>query len=147
VVAVVDAAGAGDADVPGRSENASEVQVMKIAVASQGAELNSLVDPRFGRAACFVIVDVDTHKEGFSVVENTQDAVQGAGVQAAQIVVDQGAEAVLTGNCGPKAHAVFRAAGVRVYVGATGTVAKALEMFNSGSLQEAVQPNVEGHWV
>jgi len=104
------------------------------------------VDPRFGRAACFIIVDVDTEEEGFSVVENTQDAVQGAGVQAAQTVVNRGADVVLTGNCGPKAHAVFRAAGVRVFMSATGTVSEALEMFNSGSLEEAVQPNVEGHW-
>lgn len=120
---------------------------MRVAVTSQGPELTSQVDPRFGRAAYFIIAD--TEGDAFSAVANDQNvnAAQGAGVQSAQAVVDQGVEAVLTSHCGPKAFRVLAAAGVRVYVGASGTVSQALEQLKAGSLEQAPQPDVEGHWV
>lgn len=95
---------------------------MKIAVTSRGPDLNSQVDPRFGRASSFVVWDTDTDE--FSVHDNKQNvnAAQGAGIQAGRTVVDLGVEAVITGNVGPKVFATLQAANVKVYPGATGTV-------------------------
>ena len=82
---------------------------MKIAVTSQGPDLNSQVDPRFGRAKSFLVVDTETGE--FSVHDNTQNlnAAQGAGIQAGRTVVDLGVSAVVTGNVGPKAFATLQA--------------------------------------
>lgn len=119
---------------------------MKVAVTSQGADLTSEVDPRFGRARCFIVFDTDTGD--FSTHDNTQNlnAVQGAGIQAARSVADLKVEAVVTGNVGPKAFSVLQQANVKIYLGAKGSVKDAFEQFQSGQLASASEPNVEGHW-
>lgn len=119
---------------------------MKVAVSSQGAGLDSAVDQRFGRARYFIVADAETG--AFSAVENEQNlnAAQGAGIQAAQTVVNQGVQGVLTGHCGPKAFRVLSAAGISIYVGVQGTVQEALEKLKAGELQETAESDVEGHW-
>ncbi len=119
---------------------------MKMAITSQGTGLDSPVDPRFGRAKHFLLVDTDTGQA--STHDNTQNlnAPQGAGIQAAQTVARLGAEAVLTGHVGPKAFTTLQAANIAVYTGVSGTVNEALEQFKSGRLMGAAKPNVEGHW-
>jgi predicted Fe-Mo cluster-binding NifX family protein len=119
---------------------------MKIAVTSQGENMNSEVDPRFGRAKRFIVLDTDTGEQ--QVVDNTQNlnAVQGAGVQAAQTVVELGVDAVLTGNCGPKAFRVLEAAGIKIYLGVEGEIEAAVAKLKSGQYKAADNFNVEGHW-
>lgn len=119
---------------------------MKIAVTSTGPELSSEVDPRFGRAMYFLIVDPDTME--FEPVENKQNInlPQGAGIQAGKIVVDKQAEYLLTGNCGPKAFTVLQAAGVKVVTGVSGKVNDAVEKFKNDELRPSAGANVEGHW-
>ena len=120
---------------------------MKVTVTSQGKELSSLVDPRFGRAKYFLVVDTETGE--FSVADNSQNlnAVQGAGIQAGKNAADLGAEAVITGHVGPKAFATLQAGGVKIYTGATGTVADAIEQFKAGALEQAGAADVQGHWL
>ena len=115
---------------------------MKIAITSSGKTLDSKVDPRFGRAAYFAIIDTETMD--FSAIENESAAAAGgAGISSAKVVIDAGAEVVLTGNCGPNAERTLSAANVKLYIGATGTVAEAVELFKSGKLTEAAGPNVQ----
>jgi len=120
---------------------------MKIIVTSSGKDLDADLDPRFGRAQNFIVVDTDTM--AFEVKENTQNLnlPQGAGIQAGKTVADTGVEAVLTGNCGPKAFKVLESAGIHVITGVKGTVKEVVEKFNAGELSYAGGPNVEGHWV
>ena len=120
---------------------------MKIVVTSQGPTLESDVDPRFGRARCFIVADTETGE--FCAVDNEQNlnAAQGAGIQAAQLVAAQGVEAVVTGHCGPKAFQVLTAGGIKIFNGADGTVADAIERFKSGELAEAGGADVLGHWM
>ena len=120
---------------------------MKAIVTSQGRELNSPVDPRFGRAKYFLVVDTETGE--FSAADNSQNlnAAQGAGIQAGKNVVDLGAEAVITGHVGPKAFATLQAGGIAIHTGATGTVAEAVEQFKAGTLKQSSGADVEGHWV
>ena len=120
---------------------------MKVAVTSQGRELNSAVDPRFGRAKYFLVVDTETGD--FSAADNSQNlnAAQGAGIQAGKKVVDLGVEAVITGHIGPKAFATLQAGGVGIYAGATGTVADAIEQFRAGKLKQSSGADVEGRWM
>ena len=118
---------------------------MKIAVTSTGKTLESQVDPRFGRAACFIIIDTETMD--FSVIENSNVAAAGgAGISSAKAVIDTGAEAVLTGNCGPNAERTLSAGKVKLYTGVSGTVTEAVELFKSGDLTDANGPNVQSHF-
>jgi len=118
---------------------------MKIAVTSVGTEMDSQVDPRFGRAAYFALVDTETMQ--FEAVENANVAAAGgAGINSAKAVIDAGAEAVLTGNCGPNAERTLRAGGIKLYIGVSGTVAEAVEQFKAGKWQEAAGPNVQSHF-
>ncbi|MEW6619112.1 MAG: NifB/NifX family molybdenum-iron cluster-binding protein [bacterium] len=120
---------------------------MKVAITAQGGSMDSMVDPRFGRARFFVVCDTET--DSFEVVDNQQNlqAMQGAGIQAAQNVVSTGAQVVMTGNCGPKAFMTLQAAGIKIVIGAEGKVSEMLEKFKKGECQYAQNPNVEGHWV
>ena len=119
---------------------------MKIIITSEGTSLESPVDPRFGRAKHFLLMDTDTGE--FSAHDNTQNlnAAQGAGIQAAQSAARLGAEAVLTGHVGPKAFTTLQAANIAVYTCVSGTVKEAIEQFNSGRLAPAKNADVEGHW-
>ena len=85
---------------------------MKLVITSQGPDLGSNVDPRFGRARYFIMMDMDTNN--FSVADNSVNlnAIQGAGIQAGKNVVDLKADAVLTGHIGPKALDTLKAAAV-----------------------------------
>jgi len=118
---------------------------MKIAITSTAKRLDSQVDPRFGRAAYFVIVDTETMD--FSVIENESAAAAGgAGISSGKVVIDAGAEVMLTGNCGPNAQRTLSAAGIKLYTGVTGAVAEAVELFKSGKLTESAGPNVQSHF-
>jgi predicted Fe-Mo cluster-binding NifX family protein len=120
---------------------------MVIAVTAQGNDLQGEVDPPFGRAKHFLLVDSETME--FEVVENEQNLSlpQGAGIQAAQIVTNHRADVVLTGNCGPKAFRTLEAAGIRVVVGVSGRIEDAIQAYLQGDLRPAAAANVEGHRV
>lgn len=120
---------------------------MKVAITAQGKDLESKVDPRFGRCSWFIVADTETGE--YRAVSNEQNlnSAQGAGIQAAENAGRQGVEAVITGHCGPKAFRTLSAAGIKVFSGARGTVAEALESFKSGRLKEAEGADVEGHWI
>ena len=119
---------------------------MKLAITSQGTDLNSPVDPRFGRAKYFLLVDSESGE--CTAQDNSQNlnAVQGAGIQAARNVIDAGAEAVVTGHVGPKAFTTLQAAHIKVHTGASGSAREALEQFQAGKLPDAGSPDVQGHW-
>ncbi|MBD3349743.1 MAG: dinitrogenase iron-molybdenum cofactor biosynthesis protein [Candidatus Eisenbacteria bacterium] len=118
---------------------------MKVAITSTGPELASRVDPRFGRAAWFILFDTDT--DDSRPVDNSEgvEAGSGAGVSAAETVVREGAEYLLTGHCGPNAFRTLETAGVKVIVGVDGTVGEAIEKLRSGELQAAGGPDVGPH--
>jgi predicted Fe-Mo cluster-binding NifX family protein len=119
---------------------------MKVAVSSTGESMDSGVDPRFGRAAAFVLVDTETGESTSMDNAAGARAAQGAGIQAAETVSRLGAECVITGHCGPKAFQTLNAAGIEVYTGASGTVAEAIAQLQAGDLQHATGPDVGGHW-
>jgi len=118
---------------------------MKIAISSTGPDLESEVDPRFGRCQYFMIVDLNDMS--FEAVPNGNLAQgSGVGIQSAKVVADKGAEAVLTGNVGPNAHQVLAAAGLKVVTGVSGLVREAAQQYKNGQLRTAEQPNVENHF-
>ena len=119
---------------------------MKIVATSTGDTLDAPVSPLFGRCPSYLVVDTDTLE--FQAVQNpAAGAAGGAGIQAAQFVVQQGAEAVITGNVGPNAYGVLAAAGLTVYrTDGSGTVRQAVEDLKEGKLPTVGSANVPGHF-
>ena len=114
-----------------------------VAVTSTGMELDSQMDPRFGRSAYFAIVSPSGTM--IAVANAAKDFGNGAGIEAAKQVIDTNVKAVVTGSIGPNAFRVLSAAGVRVFVGGGGTVRDSLEWYKSGALTEASESTSPGH--
>jgi predicted Fe-Mo cluster-binding NifX family protein len=107
-------------------------------------DLNAQVDPRFGRCQYFVFVDSDTM--AFEAMPNEAIAAPGgAGIQAAQTVVNKGANMLISGNIGPNAFQVLSTAGVKIATGVNGTVKEAVEMYKNGGLSETGGSTVAAH--
>jgi predicted Fe-Mo cluster-binding NifX family protein len=119
---------------------------MKIVITAKGNTLDAAVDPRFGRAAYFIVFD--TENETFEVIDNSAAAGLGggAGVQAGAAVTRHNPQAVITGHCGPKAFRTLQAASIEVFTGAKGTVAEAIADHKNGKLSAVNGPDVAGHW-
>lgn len=119
-----------------------ELNMAKIAVSSEGPTLEDRVDPRFGRAAGFVLIDPQTQAVEYLDNGTSQALARGAGIQAAERVADAGAKVVLTGYVGPKAFQALAAAGIQVGQDLGGmTVQEALDRFQSGQVEMASGPN------
>ncbi len=117
---------------------------MRIVVSAQGENLDAPASPVFGRCPTYVFVNTETLE--FEAVANpAMNQAGGAGIQAAQFVVNEGAQAVLTGNLGPNAFGVLQAAGVPGYLVGEGTVRQAVEAHQAGQLQPLAGANVAGH--
>jgi len=102
----------------------------KICITSKGKDLEAEVDPNFGRARYFLLVDPNTME--FEVIENPNaEAAHGAGIQTAQLISGKNVGAVLTGNCGPNAQSVLQSSGTKVITGVSGKVEDALLKFKS----------------
>lgn len=120
---------------------------MKVAFTTSGITLEAPFDSRFGRAARFLVYDLD--QDTFAVLDNEQNlnAAQGAGIQSAQHVANSGAECLVTGHLGPKAAKVLFAAGIKTYQCDANTVGEALALYRSKALKLMHDADVEGHWV
>ena len=116
---------------------------MKVAISANGKDLESSIDDRFGRCRYFIIVETDDMI--YEVIENTNaDLSTSAGIQSASLVASKGVDAVITGNCGPKAMQVFAATTIKVILGQHGTIKDVVEKFKSGDLSPSTRGNVPG---
>lgn len=117
---------------------------MKVAVSSQGGGLKDKVDPRFGRCSDFIIYDYQTGTQK-ALPNPSGQSSGGAGIQAAQVLVNMGVNAVLAGRLGPNAFKVLGAAGIEVYGGITGTVEDTLLLFKEKKLELMREANAVSH--
>jgi len=118
---------------------------IRFAVTAQGPQAHDGVDPRFGRARFFRVVDAAGQQ---TVLDNSVgvNAAQGAGIQAAQSLANLDIQAVVTGHVGPKAWTALQAAKIEVYAVKDGTVEQAIQAFMAGQLQLISGADVSGHW-
>lgn len=117
---------------------------MKIIVTANGADLDAAASPVFGRCPTYIMVDTETME--FEALPNPAVAAGGgAGIQAAQFIAGQGAQAVVSGNMGPNAYGVLQAAQIPVYTFGGGTVRQAVEAYQAGTLASAGGATVPSH--
>lgn len=119
---------------------------MRICFTSKGQDLESEVDPRFGRARYLIIYDDESREH--EVIDNQRNvsAAAGAGIQSATNVVQRDCQWLVTRHIGPKAMSVLTEAGVKVATGAAGTVSQAIEQFLGGRLRETDAADMPPHW-
>ena len=118
---------------------------MKICVSSTGTDIKCEVDQRFGRCPYFIVLNTETMEYG-AVENDNMSAGGGAGIASAKNVIDTGAKAILTGNCGPNAVKTLNAGGIQIYTGLKGTVEQVVEDFKAGRLKASTEANVESHF-
>ncbi|MGC9349587.1 MAG: NifB/NifX family molybdenum-iron cluster-binding protein [Anaerolineae bacterium] len=112
---------------------------MRIVIPANDEGLDAPVSSIFGRAPVFVFVDTDT-LDVETLPNPAISAPGGAGIQAAQSVVEHGPDAVVCPRMGPNAFRVIQMAGIPAYVLAGTTVREAVEAFKAGSLSQLSGP-------
>jgi predicted Fe-Mo cluster-binding NifX family protein len=117
---------------------------VKIVVTANGNHLDAPISPVFGRCPTYLLVNTETL--AFEAVDNSAISTSsGAGIQAAQFVVERGAQAVLTGSVGPNAANALQGAHVPVYQIFEGAVRQVVEMFRQGQLNLISGATVPSH--
>ena len=110
---------------------------MKIAATCQNGGLDDIITPQFGRASVFTIVEFDGEIKSTEIVKNpAADLPSGAGITAAQLLIDKGVKVLLTGNVGPKAMDALRAANIEIYRADGMKVEDAIRKFAEGKLEK-----------
>lgn len=108
---------------------------MNIAVSSFKENKDALLDKRFGRCNYFQIYD--EAKNQINVVKNEgQISGSGAGVAAAQQIIDEKIDVVITGNLGPNAFKILQKANIKAYKCGELCVEEALNMLKEGKLEQ-----------
>ncbi|MCY6484206.1 NifB/NifX family molybdenum-iron cluster-binding protein [Clostridium aestuarii] len=108
---------------------------MKILVSSSGKVKTDVLDSRFGRCSYFQIFDTETKE--YTVLENKGvTSAQGAGIAAAQQVVDNDVNIVITGAAGPNAFRILDGSGIKIFKGTEEKVEDIIALYLDGKLQE-----------
>jgi len=117
---------------------------MKIVITAISPDLNSPIDPRFGRAAYFIAVDTNT-LEWKAYPNPAAQASGGAGTQAAQYIANHEIRIAVSGDFGPNACNALKAAGIGMYLlGTSQTVREAVENYKAGQLASVDAPTLTG---
>jgi predicted Fe-Mo cluster-binding NifX family protein len=108
---------------------------MRIAIPVEDTNISGKVCPSFGRAPYFMVYD--TNGEQAEFIENTAaNSPGGAGVKAAQIVVDQNIDALLTPRCGQNSADVMKTAGIEFFQTVGDSISNNIEAYKNNTLLE-----------
>jgi len=108
---------------------------MRVCIPTTGIKgLDEEVSDHFGRAPTFTIVDIETGE--VKVVENRSEHMGGFG-KPPEHLASENVQAMLCSGMGPRAIDMFAQYGIRVFMGARGTVRDTLALWKSGSMVSA----------
>jgi len=111
---------------------------MRICIATSGpGGLRDYVSPVFGRCPTYTVIDMEGSRiKNVTVMQNFASMLGGgAGIQAAQMVVNSGCNVAIAGSFGPNSSQILYMARVDARVCAPVPVEKAIDLFNRGMLQ------------
>lgn len=109
---------------------------MLIAITATENSLQAEVDPRFGRAAYYMVVNTETGEVKAHDNSDGINASNGAGTGAAQTLSELGVQALYTGRVGPKAAEVLNQAKIPYYENISGTVQNVLDRIDQDEIQK-----------
>ena len=110
---------------------------MILFLTAQGKTLEDRFNTKFGRTPWFIRYDSDAGD--WEAIENTATAqAHGAGVTAAQFVIDRGAQAVISGRFGPNATQALSAAGITLLTQTddSKSVREVIDLWQAGQLED-----------
>lgn len=87
---------------------------MKIAIPVDEKSIESSVCTSFGRTPYFLIYDTGINESTF-IDNSAAESAGGAGIKAAQIIVDNKAHILLTPRCGENAAEVLKSSDIGIY--------------------------------
>lgn len=106
---------------------------MKVAIPVESETTNPRVCISFGRAPYYLIYNTENDSQEF--VSNSAATSQGgAGIRAAQALLDEGIEAVITPRCGENAATVLNGGGVKMYRTVNDNVSENIKLLKEGKL-------------
>ena len=108
--------------------------------------IETTICPSFGRTPYFLVYDVDTKISTF--IDNSAAASQGgAGIKAAQSIVDSKVEILITPRCGQNAADVLKAAGIKIYKSTCDSAKENIDLYVNGklSLLNDIHPGFHNH--
>ena len=120
--------------------------MMKIAMPVDEKTMDSNLCVSFGRTPYFLIYDTETKESIF--IDNSAAASQGgAGIKAAQAVVDSQVGALITPRCGENAAEVFNAAKIKIYKMMNSSIKDNIAAFEEEklSLLDEIHAGFHGH--
>jgi len=95
--------------------------MMRIAFSTNGRDLDSRIDPAFGRCKFFIVVEPVTFS--YDVVENPgAEMGSGAGIKAAELLANMSVDKVVTGSVGPNARPILASARITIISNASGKI-------------------------
>ncbi len=106
---------------------------MKIAIPVNAKDIKSSVCDSFGRTPYFLIYNTETNEET-SVDNSAAASTGGAGIKAAQIIIDNQVNALLTPRLGTNAADVLKSANISIYKAISGSAKDNLDAFVAGKL-------------
>lgn len=117
---------------------------MKIAIPVEERSINASVCVSFGRSPYFLIYDIDTDEEKY-ITNVAASAQGGAGIKAAQAVIDEGAEAVIIPRLGQNAADVLNVGSIKLYKAEFGSVKHNIEQFKENKLSILTETHAGFH--
>lgn len=106
---------------------------MKIAIPSQGTNLNAPVNLRFSRCPFFLFVETDNGQTE-ALPNPALGLLEDAGLQAARFIVAHGAQVVIAAMIGQYAQQVLQEANVTIYEPELPSGQQVVESLRSGRL-------------
>ena len=111
---------------------------MKIVLPVDERSLLSRVNPTLGKTKYFAVIDVVSLGEEY--IENAAAAdAGGAGVRAAQLIIDTGAKTLITHSCGQNAANVLEKGGIKLYKAEEKSILENIESYKAGLLKELTE--------
>lgn len=123
-----------------------EKRSIKVCVSSTDGKLDSAIDPRFGRCAYFILLEIENGeiKKESSIKNSARENPSGAGIGAAEKAGQLGTDVLITGNVGPKAKEILDKLRIKVVAG-QGSAKEALDIFLKKELpQRSVKSSKAG---
>lgn len=113
---------------------------MRIVISATGRDLESNIDAIFHRCSFFLIIDMETNSLR-ALVNTIRDRPSEIGATVGQIAANEGIDAVITANIGPRAFEIFEQYGIKMYQ-AEGKINDAIKQFTEGKLTKITKPTV-----
>ncbi len=113
-----------------------KVNKMKIAITSLDNNLDGGFSKHFGRCKSFVIYNLED--DSFEIIDNYQNlnATHGAGIQAAETIINTDVFGIISGDFGPKAYKVLKMNDIKMFKSDATTIKEVIELFKQEQIQE-----------